>query len=86
MELEGLGQIDPGPDDRSDHRDALEHRLEDRQAHEVVGGQADEDQGPAALEAPEGLLARRRGHREDDATIGPTESLDGRRPDPRWRR
>jgi hypothetical protein len=35
-------------DDRPDDRDAVQHRLEDRQAHVVVGRQGDKDQ-PAAV-------------------------------------
>ena len=40
--------VDPGADDRADDRDAVEHRLEDRQLHIVLGRECHEDERAAA--------------------------------------
>ena len=42
VKLERRGQVNSGADDRSDHCDALQHGLEDRQTHAVIGWQGHE--------------------------------------------
>jgi hypothetical protein len=44
VQLKHLGQIHPGPHDRADELDAVQHGLKDRQPHLVVGGQTDQHQ------------------------------------------
>src|SRR6266568_4123041 len=75
VELEGLGQIDAGADDGPGDGDALQHGLEYGQTDEVVRGKTDEDQRPAAFEAPECLFARGRGDGQDDGLVGSAQGL-----------
>src|SRR5215469_15599648 len=53
--IERLLQVEPGPDDRSPHRDPVEDRIEDGQA-EVAGRQAIERYRSATIGHVEGLL------------------------------
>src|SRR6266571_3675209 len=55
VQFEHLGKVEAGTDDRADHRDALEHCLEDGQRKLVVTWQCDENQAAAALERVESL-------------------------------
>lgn len=75
MEIECLGELDAGADERTDHLDALEDSLEDRQVHDVVGRQANQDKCAVSLQAREGLFARLWGGGKHDRGIGTTERL-----------
>src|SRR6266540_4183649 len=77
VELEDLGQVGAGTDDRADDGDAVEHGLEDGQPHVVVRRQRDEDERATAAQGPVRLLERLRRDGDRDCGIGTAELLDG---------
>ena len=58
MQLEDLGQVAAGANNRTDDGDAVEHGLEDRQLDLVVRREADEHEAASALQAAVRLLDR----------------------------
>src|SRR4051812_3725312 len=76
MQFERLRQIDTRPNDRTNHGDRVEYRLEDRQLEGVVCRQGDEDKGAAAPQAPVGLLKSLRRDCDCDGDIGTAEAPD----------
>ena len=73
-----LGEVLAGADDGPADRDAVQHRLEDRQLDEVVRRQRDEDQRAAAAQRVERLLERLRRDGHGDRRVRSAERLDGR--------
>src|SRR5450631_4409582 len=76
VELEDLIEILPRADDRANHGDALEDRLENREAHGVVSGKSDEHKSAVATQRAERLLERLRCDRERDGCVSTSEALD----------